>query len=94
MNFNVTTKNQSFDMYMNVLSHISPVFIDLILLHASENGSFDMVYTNTTIDLCMFLNNRKANPVFNVVYRILSDYSEFTGRCPISKVRNALIFCF
>lgn len=87
VDFNVTIKNNTFfDVHINFLRDISQPFIDLTVLHDSGNGNYDMVYTNKTVDICLFLINKKYNILFDIFYKMMEDYVEMPKRCPIRKV--------
>lgn len=86
---NVTIKNKIIDVYFSIFKDIPRPFIDLQIFHDSGNGHFDMVYMNKTIDCCMFLNNRKSNPIIDIAYKMLSDYGELPQRCPIRRVKDS-----
>lgn len=80
-------KNKTFlDLNLNFQRDISQLFIDLTVLHDSGDGKYDMVYTNKTVDVCMFLINKKLNILFDIVYKLMSDYVELPTKCPIRKV--------
>lgn len=87
---NITVKNEKFSGHFNVLKDIPRPFIDVQVLHDSGDGSFDLVYMNKTIDVCMFLNNRKSNVIIDIIYRMLSDYTELPQRCPVRRVKDNL----
>lgn len=93
--FNITIKNRIVvDVHINVLRDIPQLFVDFEDLHDSGDGAFDMVFTNQTVDLCMFLRNRKSNVFFDIVYRMLSDYGDVPKQCPIRKVTRTFYFSF
>lgn len=87
---NITEKNNTFDGYFNILKDISQLYIDFELLHDSGGGHYDMVYVNKTVDVCKFLNNRKLNVFFDIIYRIISDYCELPKSCPLARVKENL----
>lgn len=93
IDFNLTIKNKTIaDVRLNFLRDISEMFMDFEVLHDSGDGKYDMVYTNKTIDLCMFLSNRKSNALFDITYRILSDYGDLPKKCPLRMVNRKLFF--
>lgn len=88
MDFNLTIKNgTSIDLQVNIVKGIQQMFVDLEVLHDSGDGFYDMVYMNKTVDLCMFLNNRKLNVFFDIAYKLLSDYGDLPKKCPLHKVK-------
>lgn len=91
----MTIKNEnSMDVHLNFVKDMSQMFVDFEDLHDSGGGAFDMVFINKTIDLCMFFNNRKSNALFDIIYRIFSDYGDLPKRCPIRRVRNTKKWIF
>lgn len=89
----MTIRNKIFiDVHLNFLKDISQALVDFEVVHDSGNETYDMVYTNKTIDACMFLENRKLNPIFDIMYRTFLDYGDLPKRCPIRRVRK-LYFC-
>lgn len=86
--------NTHFDVHFQFVQDIAQPFIDLIVVHNSGNGKYDMVYTNKTIDVCKFLINRKSNIFFDMTYKIMSDYVDMPKRCPIRKVPKPKILFF
>lgn len=87
-------KNKTLDVHINVVREISHLFIDFVLLHDSGNENFDLVYANKTVDYCMFLNKRKLNVFFNIIYNMLADYGEQPKGCPLHKVYKKELFKF
>lgn len=92
IDFNITMKNKTFmDVHFSFVRNVAQLLIDLVVLHDSGNGTFDMIYTNKTVDVCKFLINKKMNIFFEIMVNIMSDYVVIPNRCPIRKV--TLIFC-
>lgn len=91
IDFNITIKNNTFmDIHFYFVRDIAQLFIDLIVLHDSGNGTYDMIYTNRTVDVCKFLANKKINIFFEIMVNIMSDYVVLPNRCPIRKVKFIL----
>lgn len=84
--FNMKTNNEWFDANVTILRDMSLPFVDFEVIHDSGNGNFDMVYVNKTVDICMFLHNRKTNILLDVIYKSLSDYVDMPKRCPVRRV--------
>lgn len=93
-NMNVSLENDLLNISVNILRDIYRPFVHFELLYESGQGNYDLVYMNKTIDVCMFLNNRKLNIFFQIMYRILSDYVELPERCPIRRVNSFSNFFF
>lgn len=89
---NITMHNKSaLDAYLNVLRDVPQLFVDFEDLHDSGGGIYDMIYMNKTIDVCMFLNNRKSNALLDIFYRTFADYGDLPKKCPIRRVSKS---CF
>lgn len=89
VDFNMTMKMDGhFDVHFQIVRDISHPFIDLIVVHDSGNGKYDMVYANKTVDICRFLIDKKSNIFLDMVYKLMSDYVEMPKRCPLRKVKR------
>lgn len=87
LDINLTIKNESFiDAHLLLVKAVPQLFLDLEFAFDSGDGKYSMVYMNKTVDLCMFLNNRKMNPVLDISYRILTAYGDLPKKCPMQKV--------
>lgn len=89
VDLNVTIHNQScISVNVNVGRVITQLFLDIDIIFDSGGGTYDLVYMNKTMDLCMFLSNRKLNAIIDITYRILTAYGELPKNCPVQKVRT------
>lgn len=87
MDFNMTVTNNTFmDVHYNFIKELTTVLVDFEFLHDSGNGRYEMVFANKTIDLCLFLNNKKSNALLNIAYKILTESGELPKSCPIRRV--------
>lgn len=90
--YNLTTRDGTFTAHINLLKDLARPFVDFEVVHDSGNGNFDLVYANKSIDVCMFLRQRKLNILVEIVYKVLSDYdADLPKRCPIRRVSEVSI---
>ncbi|XP_037034388.1 uncharacterized protein LOC119073186 [Bradysia coprophila] len=95
INFNLTIKNASYiDLTIDILREISQLYIDFEDLHDSGNGTFDMVFMNRTVNICLFLNNRKSNPIFAIMFQMFALHLDIPKRCPLRKKRYEVMNVF
>lgn len=55
-------------------------------LFDSDNGKYDMVYVNKTLNIGTFLANRKTRYSFQTFFKLSEKYGDFPKVCMIWKV--------
>lgn len=82
---NSSTVNNGLTLYVNILQDVQKPYLKALILLESSNGKYDLPLSNTTLNLCEFLSNRKYFPILQTFYKTFMRYS-FMMRCPIRKV--------
>lgn len=88
LNATTDTNAGSLSFYANVLTKISNPYFIALAYTDSGNSRYDLELFNRTIDICMLLQNRRYEPLLQIVLKMLKNQSgNFIPRkCPINKV--------
>lgn len=54
----------------------------------TNTGEYDMVLLNATHDFCKFLENRKDEPLLDLIYTNILKHGNFITSCPVKQVCN------
>lgn len=94
LNSTVDTAAGTLSLHVNVLTNIFSPHLMAVGYLDSGNNRYDLGLFNRTIDLCMFWENNRYEPLLQVAFKLLKkQISRFLPpKCPIRKVGLPLIF--
>lgn len=77
---------------MVVYDDYNTLFVNLAFYLEAQRGKYDLEVINRTIDFCDFLLHRESDPFVNIIFKVLSQYSNIPEQCPIKKVSEHIFF--
>ncbi len=87
VNSSIST-NGSISINVNFLREVYNVFTKtLIQLATTSDEVYDLEFINKTVNFCEFLNNRRYEPMLQILYKLLNKNRSFPTSCPIRKVK-------
>lgn len=72
--------------YLNVKRDIATASIHTTHLFDAGIGKQNLVYSNTTVNICTFFSNRKGSIMLTYVFRLWEKFGVFPRSCPVKKV--------
>lgn len=88
MNSTVDKTVGSLSLYVNILTNILNPYVSALVYTDSGNGLYDLEMLNSTVNVCMFFENKQYAPLLQVAYKTLKKEPGVVlpTRCPIIKV--------